>query len=207
MLLNGLFSHLIISASKTPTLTRISLTRYFSHRDSEDTAPAEYPPDQPEADALDDDGTNYGAEEAEMQAALEKEYAETEVQAATATTTAATAEPSAVANGAPAAPPDGDHTMGGMDDGAEASKEVDDDDASDVGSEDLEAESSESEDEDDEEEGGEGEAEGEAGEDQEMDMGDDGEKPATEHDAAKGSVQQQQPPSQGQQSPQEVMAH
>ncbi|KAL9625517.1 MAG: hypothetical protein Q9160_000227 [Pyrenula sp. 1 TL-2023] len=188
------------------------VTRFAIKWDSDDTAPAEYPPDQPEADALDDDGTNYGAEEAEMQAALEKEYADTEAQATTTAAATATAEPSSAsaANGAPAPPPDDDHAMGGMDEGAEASKEADDDEASDVGSEDLEAESSESEDEDDEEEGGEGEAEGEAGEDQEMDMGEDGEKAvAGGQGAAKGSMQQQQQQQQqqGQQGPQEVMAH
>ncbi|KAI5295816.1 ASF1 anti-silencing function 1, partial [Ascosphaera pollenicola] len=43
-------------------------------RDSDASAPAEYPPDQPEADAFDDDNA-YGAEEAEMQAALERELA------------------------------------------------------------------------------------------------------------------------------------
>ncbi|RMZ83711.1 hypothetical protein DV738_g881, partial [Chaetothyriales sp. CBS 135597] len=56
------------------------VTRFAIKWDSEDSAPAEYPPDQPEADQLDDDGANYGAEEAEMQAALEKELAETEAQ-------------------------------------------------------------------------------------------------------------------------------
>ena len=99
-------------------------------RDSEESAPAEYPPDQPEADTLDDDGTAYGAEEAEMQAALEKELEETEAAAAKEV--------------------NGDQEMADA-----TAKRKEDDEASDDGSEDLEEESSESD--DDEEEGGEGE--------------------------------------------------
>jgi histone chaperone ASF1 len=95
-------------------------------RDSEDSAPAEYPPEQPEADQLDDDETRYGAEEAEMQAALEKELEETE-----ALEKEGTGE---------------DAAMGGVE---PAKKE--DDEASDAGSEDLEEESSDDDDEEDEE--------------------------------------------------------
>ncbi|KAL1964084.1 hypothetical protein VTN77DRAFT_7502 [Rasamsonia byssochlamydoides] len=54
------------------------VTRFAIKWDSEESAPAEYPPDQPEADALDDDGTAYGAEEAELEAALIKELEEAE---------------------------------------------------------------------------------------------------------------------------------
>lgn len=50
----------------------------FFSRDSEESAPAEYPPDQPEADALDDDGSAYGAEEAELEEALKRELEEAE---------------------------------------------------------------------------------------------------------------------------------
>lgn len=96
-------------------------------RDSEDSAPAQYPPEQPEADQLDDDEARYGAEEAEMQAALEKELEETEAKVKDETVGA-------------------DADMGGTD----AKKEDD----SDAGSEDLEAESSS--DDDDEEEEAEG---------------------------------------------------
>lgn len=101
-------------------------------RDSEESAPAEYPPDQPEADTLDDDGTGYGAEEAEMQAALEKELEETE---ASMTKRASV-----------------DREIADV--GTKAKEE---DEASDDGSEDLEEESSESEDDEEDEEAAEGE--------------------------------------------------
>jgi histone chaperone ASF1 len=126
----------------------------MQNRDTEESAPAEYPPEQPEADTLDDDGTAYGAEEAEMQAALEKELAETEAAAAANQTT----------NG-------DDHEMAGTDD--LAAKLKDEDEVSEAGSEDLEADSSESDDEEDDEEGAEG---AEADDDMEMAEGD--EKPA-----------------------------
>jgi histone chaperone ASF1 len=121
------------------------------NRDSEDSAPAEYPPDQPEADTLEDDADQYGAEEAEMQAALERELAETEAAAA-----------KAGADGE-------DHEMEGTEEAAAKVKDDEDDDVSDAGSEDLEAESSGSEDEEEEEEAGEGE---------DMEMGDAEEKAA-----------------------------
>lgn len=50
------------------------------HRDSEDSAPAEYPPDQPEADLDVDDGVKYGEEEVELEEALKKEEAELAAQ-------------------------------------------------------------------------------------------------------------------------------
>lgn len=99
-------------------------------RDSEESAPAEYPPEQPEADALEDDGTAYGAEEVELENALIKELEEA----------------------------DGPNGEAGEDqemDGGETTAGAADDDASDAGSEDLEAESSDDEEEDEEEEGGE----------------------------------------------------
>jgi histone chaperone ASF1 len=141
------------------------------NRDTEESAPAEYPPEQPEADTLDDDGTAYGAEEAEMQAALEKELAETEAAAAANQTT----------NG-------DDHDMAGADD--LAAKLKDEDEVSEAGSEDLEADSSESDDEEDEEEGAEG---AEADEDMEMVEGE--EKPAEPVKAG----EQKSMPQQGQQ--------
>jgi histone chaperone ASF1 len=150
------------------------------NRDTEESAPAEYPPDQPEADTLDDDGTAYGAEEAEMQAALERELAETEAAAAKQTT-----------NG-------DDHEMAGAD---ELSAKVgEDDDISEAGSEDLEADSSESDDEDDEEgaEGADGDGEGEAEEDMEMAEGE--EKPA---ETVKADEQKQMP----QQGQPQVLVH
>lgn len=100
-------------------------------RDSEDSAPAEYPPEQPGVDQEEDDGAAYGAEESEMQAALEKELEETEKVAQ-----------------------NGDAEMVGTE---EAHAEVDN--ASEAGSEDLEEESSDDDDEDDEEEGGDNEGE------------------------------------------------
>ncbi|OKL60400.1 Histone chaperone asf1 [Talaromyces atroroseus] len=106
------------------------VTRFAIKWDSEESAPAEYPPEQPEADQLEDDGATYGAEEVELENALRKELEDAERQG------------------------DGeDHEM----EGAEPTGAVPDDDASDAGSEDLEAESSGSEEEDlDEEEAGDG---------------------------------------------------
>lgn len=121
----------------------LSLTRHLYsqlRRDTEDSAPAEYPPEQPEADQLDDDEARYGAEEVEMQAALEKELEETEAKVEDETTGA-------------------DADMGGTE--VVAKKE----DESDAGSEDLEEESS-SDDEEEEEEG-EGEEDMEMGEGEE----------------------------------------
>lgn len=133
------------------------------NRDTEESAPAEYPPDQPEADTLDDDGTAYGAEEAEMQAALERELAETEAAAAAAAKQATNGE---------------DHEMAGTD---ELSGKVgEDDEISEAGSEDLEADSSGSDDEDDEEgaEGAEGDGEGEGEAEEDMEMAEGEEKSA-----------------------------
>jgi len=124
------------------------VTRFAIKWDSDESAPAEYPPDQPEADTLDDDGTAYGAEEAEMQAALEKELEETESKLVP--------EP---VNGVHA---DGDKEMTDGDKPA-----VDEDAVSEAGSEDLDAESSDDDEEDEEDE------EGEEGEDTEMAEGDE----------------------------------
>ncbi|CRG85926.1 Histone chaperone asf1 [Talaromyces islandicus] len=108
------------------------VTRFAIKWDSEESAPAEYPPEQPEADALDDDGDAYGAEEVELENALIKELEDADGQ-----------------NGEREAGED--HEM----DGGENTAGVVEDDVSDVGSEDLEAESSDDEEDDDEEEGGE----------------------------------------------------
>ncbi|TPR09047.1 Sodium/hydrogen exchanger family protein [Aspergillus niger] len=54
------------------------VTRFAIKWDSEESAPAEYPPDQPEADQEGDDSAAYGAEEAELEAALFKELNELE---------------------------------------------------------------------------------------------------------------------------------
>jgi len=122
------------------------------NRDSEDSAPAEYPPEQPEADTLEDDADAYGAEEAEMQAALERELAETEAAAAQAGDKGE------------------DHDMEGTEEAAVKVRDDEEEDASDAGSEDLEAESSGSEDELEEEE--------DAAEGEDMNMGDAEEKAA-----------------------------
>jgi len=91
-------------------------------RDSDASAPAEFPPDQPEAD-LTADGEEYGAEEAEEEELVEEGEA-------------ATADPDAMVE---------DSEMAGAEVPAA-------DEESDAGSEDLEAESSGSEDEAEEEE-------------------------------------------------------
>lgn len=147
------------------------------YRDSEDSAPAEYPPEQPEADVLDDDGVAYGAEEAELQAALERELEDTEAKLATIKAE----EP---------VPVDGDAEMAGTDDVEPTRKPAaEDEEGSEAGSEDLEAESSGSDDDEEEEEGeGEGEVEGEGDGDEDMEMGDgEGEgKPVQEGAATNG---------------------
>ncbi|KAI9834222.1 MAG: Histone chaperone asf1 [Sarea resinae] len=138
------------------------VTRFAIKWDTEESAPAEYPPEQPEADAVEDDETAYGAEEEEE--LVEAEEGETGEKV------------------------DGDDAeMAGAEDTAGPSKVVDkeEDEASDDGSEDLEAESSGSEEEDIEEEEGEGDG------DEDMDMGEDGEKP-TNGAASKGQPLGQQ---------------
>ncbi|KAL3426354.1 histone chaperone ASF1 [Phlyctema vagabunda] len=115
------------------------VTRFAIKWDSDASAPAEFPPEQPEADLV-ADGDQYGAEEAEDEE--EEELAEG-------------------AEGAAAADPDAmvdDSEMAGAE-GVAAEE-------SDAGSEDLEAESSGSEDEVEEEDE---EGEGAADEDMEMD--------------------------------------
>lgn len=97
----------------------------FVRRDSEESAPQEFPPDQPEADEAEDDGDAYGAEEEEAEGVEEE---------------------------AGAAAGDDDVEMGGAEDTsgpAVAAKGADE--VSDDGSEDLGTESSAEE--DDEEEG------------------------------------------------------
>lgn len=167
--LNGKLHITLQSPSLIPA---VRLNRLVLRRDSEESAPAEYPPEQPEADTVDDDGATYGAEEEEV---LEDEE-----------TTAH--EPSAAMNGEQE---HGDQEMAGAEDTAGAhapgtvadhAESKDGDEASDAGSEDLEAESSGSDDEElDEEEGdveGEVEGEGEGDGDEDMEMGDDGEQKA-----------------------------
>jgi histone chaperone ASF1 len=122
------------------------------NRDSEASAPAEFPPEQPEADLV-ADGDEYGAEE------LAEEDEEEEVEGA---------GPSD-ANGATEAAVKDDAAMDGVDGDAEAEGEtgVDEDEMSEDGSVDIEGES---EDElIEEEEEGEGEGEGEGGDDMEID--------------------------------------
>jgi len=112
----------------------------FFTRDSEESAPAEYPPDQPEADNLDDDSNAYGAEERELEAALVKELEE-----------------------ANKGENDDDHEMEGAE--ATAGNEGEEEDISDAESEDLEEESDDDDDELDEDEAGEGDEDVEMGED------------------------------------------
>lgn len=113
------------------------VTRFAIKWDSEASAPPEFPPDQPEADALEADGETYGAEEEEEEVAEEVEAEAAEGE---------------------------DAEMAGAEDTAAAKK--DDDAASDAGSEDLEAESSgDEEDEEEEEEEGDGDEDMDMGED------------------------------------------
>ncbi|EXJ63029.1 histone chaperone ASF1 [Cladophialophora yegresii CBS 114405] len=154
------------------------VTRFAIKWDSEESAPAEYPPDQPEADTLDDDGAAYGAEEAEMQAALEKELEETEAKLVKGTGTDAGEDKE-------------------MTDGP---KVKDEDEVSEASSEDLEQESS---DEDDDDEEGEDE-EGAEGEDTEMADGDD--KPTASTGTATATAEANGEQKGGESKP-EVMVH
>ncbi|KAJ5674105.1 Histone chaperone asf1 [Penicillium macrosclerotiorum] len=86
------------------------------------------PPDQPEADGLDDDSGAYGAEEAELEAALVKELED--------------------------ANKEGEGEDQEMEGGEATAGNEEDDDASDAGSEDLEEESDDDDDELDEDEAG-----------------------------------------------------
>ncbi|KAJ5891828.1 Histone chaperone asf1 [Penicillium subrubescens] len=115
------------------------VTRFAIKWDSEESAPAEYPPDQPEADRLDDDSNAYGAEEAELEAALVKELEEANKQG-------------------------DDQEM----EGGEVTAGNDDDDVSDAGSEDLEEESEDDDDELDEDEAADGDEDVEMGDDSEQ---------------------------------------
>ncbi|KFY14619.1 hypothetical protein V491_05975 [Pseudogymnoascus sp. VKM F-3775] len=107
------------------------VTRFAIKWDSEESAPAEFPPEQPEADLV-ADGEEYGADE------VEEEEEEEEA-----------AEGSGEANGAAEGD---DEAMAGVEGAAPAEEEDDE------GSEDLEGESSGSEAEDDEDEEAEAEA-------------------------------------------------
>ncbi|KAI9370098.1 histone chaperone [Aspergillus egyptiacus] len=113
------------------------VTRFAIKWDSEESAPAEYPPEQPEADVLEDDGAAYGAEEAELEAALVKELEDAE-------------------KGGPAKGED--HEMEGMDNN---------EDISDAESEDIEDESDDDDDDIDEEEAGDVDEDVEMGDDSE----------------------------------------
>ena len=118
------------------------LTITSFNRDSEESAPAEYPPDQPEADILEDDSAAYGAEEAELEAALVRELADAERDVKGE-----------------------DHEM----EGAEpAIKEEEEEDISDAESEDIEDESDDDEEDLDEEEAGDGDEDVEMGDDSEQ---------------------------------------
>ncbi|CAD0107111.1 unnamed protein product [Aureobasidium uvarum] len=116
------------------------VTRFAIKWDSEASAPAEFPPEQPDADNQEDDETAYGAEELE----------EDEVEA----------------EGEPEVKEGEDAEMAEANPVEQPKEE---DEVSDAGSEDIEAESSASEDEDEEEEEGEGEAEGEAADEMDTD--------------------------------------
>lgn len=106
------------------------VTRFQIKWDSEESAPSEFPPEQPDVDAQEDDGATYGAEEEE------EEEAAVEVEEEGA---------AAKAEGEDVDMEGGDHN--------EAAKAEDEE--SDAGSEDLEAESEDEDEEDLEEEEGE----------------------------------------------------
>lgn len=125
----------------------------MTHRDNDDTAPAEFPPEQPEADLAPDD-EDYGAEEVELEEVAEEGAADTSGEAA-------------VANGEDAA------MAGAVDTTAE--HVPDDDEMSEDGSVDIEGES-----EDEEEEEGAAEEVAAEGDEMDVDMGD---APDAQHQA------------------------
>lgn len=125
-----------------------AICRLTIHRDSEASAPAEFPPEQPEADLV-ADGDQYGAEEAEEEAAEEAEALGTSKES-------------------------DDAAMAGVE-GEAAEHDNEEDEMSEDGSVDLEGES---EDELEEEEEEEGEGEGQEGaEDDAMEV-DEADKPS-----------------------------
>ncbi|KAI6835533.1 Histone chaperone [Hortaea werneckii] len=162
------------------------VTRFAIKWDSEESAPAEFPPEQPDVDQAEDDEARYGAEDDG-----EDEEGEAPELVEGGSGEAAKAK----------APQGEDAEMEGVENGD--GKEEDDEESSDAGSEDIENESSDDDEEDLEEdeaeEGAEGEASGQHG-DHDMDMGED--HPA---DQKAGMQQQQQHHQQQQQA--DVMVH
>ncbi|KAI9710541.1 MAG: Histone chaperone asf1 [Bogoriella megaspora] len=175
------------------------VTRFAIKWDSEESAPAEFPPDQPEADGAEDDAANYGADEEEEDIAEEVE---------------AGGEGVAVVKAAE------DAEMGGLDDNvpqlvsAESITKIEgegeDEDNDDAKSEDI-GDESEDDEEDEEEAEEEGEGEGEAEEvgdgDEEMDMGDDAPKQSQDHGQQQGGGGEQRMDEQGHQQAADVMVH
>ncbi|KAI9680136.1 MAG: Histone chaperone asf1 [Trizodia sp. TS-e1964] len=127
------------------------VTRFAIKWDTEDSAPALFPPDQPEADLAENDEGEYGAEEEEL--------VEVEVEGEAVEPEKTEGEDAEMAGAEDTSGPVAEVTT----------KEDEEEAASDDGSEDLEAESSGSEEEDLEEE-----AEEEAEPDEDMEMGEDG---------------------------------
>lgn len=127
------------------------VTRFAIKWDSEESAPAEFPPEQPDVDAQEEDGTTYGADEEE------EEGAEVEVEGEAA----AKVETE-------------DAEMEGVETNGK-----EEDEESEAGSEDLEAESEDDEEDDLEEEEGEGEGEGETNGDHDMELDEGQPKEAT----------------------------
>ncbi|KAK5129895.1 Histone chaperone asf1 [Meristemomyces frigidus] len=127
------------------------VTRFQIKWDSEDTAPAEFPPEQPDVDAQEDDGATYGADEEEDEEAEgEGETAELAEGGETATADVKQGE---------------DADMEGVE-----AVDAKDEDEEDAGSEDLEEES-EGDEEDLEDDEAEDEVEGEGnGADHDMEM-------------------------------------
>ncbi|KAI0129179.1 histone chaperone [Xylariales sp. AK1849] len=109
------------------------VTRFAIKWDSEASAPAEFPPEQPEADVVADE-EDYGAEELEEEEAEEAAVAEANGESSTA-----------------AVPADGDAEMGGVEETAAPAEE---EELSDDGSVDLEGESEDELEEEEEIEGG-----------------------------------------------------
>ncbi|RJE21717.1 hypothetical protein PHISCL_05957 [Aspergillus sclerotialis] len=119
------------------------VTRFAIKWDSEESAPAEYPPDQPEADNVEDDNA-YGAEETELENALLKELQDAERENKGE-----------------------DHDMEGGE-GTTGKEEEEEEDISDGESEDIEDESDDDDEDLDEDENADGDEDIEMGDDSEQ---------------------------------------
>lgn len=173
------------------------VTRFAIKWDTEESAPAEFPPEQPDVDQEAADGEQYGAEEDEDD---EEDEAEEGAEGV---------EGEASADAKAKAKVKGDDTeMEGVEgENGKAGNGKEEDEESDAGSEDLEAESEGDEEEDLEDEEGDGEGEGEQNGDVEMDDGTEGNNGNNNNAASSADAKKATPQDQQQQHQPDVMVH